>query len=69
MQVKITMTGSQVPVGCEIKEDAMSESTESLSASVTEAMEAAHKVCWACLTRVNANSLNKLPQIRSRLPK
>ncbi len=70
VQVKITMTGSQVPVSCEISEDAMPESTESLSASVTEAMGAAHKVCcWVCLAEIHANRLILHHQIRNHLKK
>lgn len=41
-KVKVTFTGSQVPVEVEVTEDAMAQGASGLSAALTEAMKDAH---------------------------
>ncbi|KAG5176452.1 nucleoid-associated protein YbaB family [Tribonema minus] len=42
-KAKVTMTGQQIPVGCEIDESLLSEGKEAVQTAVLEAMTEAHK--------------------------
>ncbi|CAM9596950.1 unnamed protein product [Choristocarpus tenellus] len=59
-KVKVTMTGQQHPVGCEINPELMSEGAEAVSEKVTQAMQRAHAESLALMSQ-------KLAQLYSEM--